>query len=595
MAETLLRRSETNSLQQVLERAAGFPNAGLRLLDRRERPEWLSWSVVFEESLQVASGLRQIGMRRGETVPLVFPTDREFFIAFFGALLAGTVPVPLYPPVRLGRLEEYHVRTASMLESVRARVVLASPRIRRILGSAIELADPELGCLVLEQLPRGKDLLPETSPDDLAMVQFSSGTTVDPKPVALTHRAVMAQVEALNRYWPDKAGVHHTGVSWLPLYHDMGLIGCVFPALERPSILTLIPPEVFVARPASWLRAISRYRATVSPAPNFAYGLCVEKVSDEEMEGVDLSCWKVALNGAEPVAPSVLRAFAERFSRWGFESRALTPVYGLSEACLAVTFSPIGRGFLSRRFERRALSDRGVAVADTDGLELVSVGRPLPGFQISIRSQEGREMGEGQVGRIWVQGPSLMKEYLHRPRSTEKTLRDGWLDTGDLGFRFEGELFVTGRAKDVLIVRGQNHAPEELERALSAVPGVRTGCVAAVSRLPEGAVTEEVWLFVEQSSSAPREAPRVLEEKCRREVLKASGVAAEQVVVVAPGTLPRTSSGKIRRAETLRRHLAAELSPPDAVSPLTLTRSWWRSSRAFQRWRLRRRGGWQRG
>jgi acyl-CoA synthetase (AMP-forming)/AMP-acid ligase II len=282
----------------------------------------------------------------------------------------------------------------------------------------VESADLELGCLVLEELPRGGQCLSVTEPDDLALVQFSSGTTVDPKPVALTHRAIMAQVRALNQFWPDTATVRHTGASWLPLYHDMGLIGCVFPALERPSILTLIPPEAFVAHPAVWLRVISRYRSTVSPAPNFAYGLCVEKVRDEELDGVDLSCWQVALNGAEPVAAPVLRKFAERFSSWGFEARALTPVYGLSEASLAVTFSPVGKGFSCRRFDRRALSERGLAVPAAEGVELVSVGRPLPGFRVAVRDSEGRERREGEVGQIWVQ-------RMHSVHERRRTSRNG--------------------------------------------------------------------------------------------------------------------------------------------------------------------------
>jgi len=590
-----MQESESTTLLEALERAARFPKTGLRLLDRTEQAEWLSWSEVYEESLGVAAGLRRLGVRRGDRVALIFPTERSFFLGFFGALLAGAVPVPLYPPVRLGRLEEYFARTASLLQSVTARVVLVSPRVRRILGQAIERADPELGCLALDELVGGDGRLPKASPGDLALVQFSSGTTVDPKPVALTHAAVMAQVAALNQFWPDTAEVRHTGASWLPLYHDMGLIGCVFPALERPSVLTLIPPEVFVARPAVWLRAISRYGATVSPAPNFAYGLCVDKIRDEEMTGVDLSCWKVALNGAEPVAPSVLRAFTERFSRWGFEPRALTPVYGLSEASLAVTFTPLGRGFYSERFDRRSLADQGLAVPDAAGVELVSVGQPLPGFRISIRDRTGKEQEEARVGRIWVQGPSLMREYLNRPVSTAEVLRNGWLDTGDLGFRLEQELFVTGRAKDVIIVRGQNHAPEELERTLSAVEGVRTGCVAAVSHLPEGAEAEEVWFFVERRAGGRLQAREEIEDRCRQEVLKASGVAADRVVVLEPGTLPRTSSGKVRRAETLRLYLSDELTPPRVVSIVLLARSWWRSSWAFLRWRSRRRGGSQVG
>ena len=586
-----MRTTEPRTLLEALERAARFPDAGLRFLDRREQAEWLEWSAVLAESRIVASGLRGLGVRNGDSVALVYPTEKDFFFAFFGALMAGAVPVPLYPPVRLGRLEEYHARTSSLLRSVGARVVLASSRVRRILGRAIADADPDLGCLVREELPQASVNLPSVGSRDLALVQFSSGTTVDPKPVALTHRAVMAQVRALNGFWPDTPELRQTGASWLPLYHDMGLIGCVFPALERPSILTLIPPELFVARPAVWLRAISRYRATVSPAPNFAYGLCVEKIRDEEMEQVDLSCWQVALNGAEPVAPSAMRAFAKRFSKWGFARRALTPVYGLSEASLAVTFSPIGRGIQARGFERRALAESGVAKSDPAGVELVSVGSPLSGFRVSVRDPTGRERGEGQVGRIWVRGPSLMREYLNRPDSTAEVLRQGWLDTGDLGFCLEGELYITGRAKDVLIVRGQNHDPSELERALWGLPGVRTGCAAAVGHRPDTAESEQIWLFVERSKSAARGAGKEIGEGCKQEILKATGVAVDRVVVLEPGTLPRTSSGKVRRAEALRLYLAGELVPPEGVSPLLLAKSWLQSSWAFRRWRLRRQGG----
>jgi fatty-acyl-CoA synthase len=588
-----MRTTEPGTLLEALERAARFPEAGLRLLDRREQAEWLGWSAVLEEAQKVAEGLHTLGIRKGDCVALVYPTEKDFFSAFFGALMAGAVPVPLYPPVRLGRLEEYHARTSSLLRAVESRVVLASPRVRKILGRAIADADPDLGCLVLEELQQARVSLPAAGSDDLALVQFSSGTTVDPKPVALTHRAVMAQVKSLNAFWPDSPEVRQTGASWLPLYHDMGLIGCVLPALERPSELTLIPPELFVARPSVWLRAISRYRATVSPAPNFAYGLCVEKIRDEEMEGIDLSCWRVALNGAEPVAPSALRAFAERFSKWGFEPRALTPVYGLSEAALAVTFSSIERHFQSQSFDRRALAEEGVAMSDPAGMELVSVGQPLPGFQISVRDPSGRERGEAHVGRIWVRGPSLMKGYLNRPDITAEALREGWLDTGDLGFCLQGELYITGRAKDALIVRGQNHDPAEIERALWALPAVRTGCAAAVSHRPDTGEAEEIWLFVERSRSACPDGEREIERACKQEILKATAVAVDRVVVLQPGTLPRTSSGKVRRAEALRQYLASELVPPKEVSVPWLAKSWLESWWALLRWRLRRRGGWQ--
>ena len=282
------------TINRLLERAAMSANGGLRILDRRERSRWLPWSEIHDQARSVAGGISAGGVAQGQRVALIYPTCEGFFDAFFGILLAGAVPVPLYPPLRLGRLDEYHDRTAAMLRAAGARLVLAEKRVRRLLGPAIEAAQTPLGCRMIDELPPAGPISLPVREDDLALVQISSGTTVDPKPVALSHRAVVAQTLRLNGFWPDGNGVVHSGVCWLPLYHDMGLIGCVFPALERGAVLTLIPPELFVARPAAWLRAISRYRATVSPAPNFAYGLCVDRVRDDELEGVDLSSWRVA-------------------------------------------------------------------------------------------------------------------------------------------------------------------------------------------------------------------------------------------------------------------------------------------------------------
>jgi acyl-CoA synthetase (AMP-forming)/AMP-acid ligase II len=572
---------EGATLNALLARASGFPEAGLRLLDRGERPLWLSWNEIAERARGVAGALAERGIVRGDRVALVFPTCADFFAAFFGALLAGAVPVPLYPPVRLGRLDEFIDRTAAMLTAVGARVVLSDARVRRLLGSVIEKARPPLGCQTPSQLGVGRYRPVSVAADDLGLVQFSSGTTVGPKPVALSHRALVAQTIRLNAFWPDSEGRQESGVSWLPLYHDMGLIGCIFPALERPAVVTLIPPEYFVSRPAVWLRAISRYGATISPAPNFAYSLCVEKIKDEELDGVDLSSWRVAMSGAEPVAPGVLRAFRDRFRRWGFRAEALTPVYGLSEAALAVTFSDIEGPFLSRRFNRDALADGGRAVADDGGIELVSVGRPLPDFELEIRDRDDRLLGPTRVGRVLVRGPSLMEGYLGRLRDTARVLRDGWLDTGDLGFILDQELYLTGRAKEVLILRGRNHAPEEVEHAVDQVVGVRTGCVVAASYLPEGADGEELVLLVEARPDGTP--PQDLMAEIERAVRAATGLHPDRVELLDPGTLPRTSSGKLRRLEALRRWRAGTLGPPAPVTTLSVARAMARSSLALAR------------
>ena len=585
----MLDDGDPRTVNRMLERAAHLSHAGIRLLDRNEKATWKPWSEIRERALRVGAGLRRLGIREGERVALVFPTSWEFFDAFFGTLLAGAVPVPLYPPVRLGRLGEYHRRTARMLERVGAAVVLADRRLRRLLGETIHRARPPHGCRLPSALPPG-ELVPATvSPDDLALVQFSSGTTMDPKPVALTHRAVMAQTVLLNRLWPDRPGLRHSGVSWLPLYHDMGLIGCIFPALERPGPLTLLPPEAFAARPALWLRVISRYRATLSSAPNFAYGLCVKKIRDQELDGVDLSCWRLAVNGAEVVVPEVLRAFQQRFAPWGLRREALTPVYGLSEAALAVTFSDRHRPFTSRRFDRGELAAGRVREAP-EGVELVSAGRPLPGFKVRIADPGGRRLGPDEVGQILVKGPSLMTGYLDQPERTAEVLgRGGWLVTGDLGLISADQLYLVGRIKDLLILRGRNHAPEEVERAVDAVEGVRTGCAVAVSWLPEEADGEVLLVLVEVRREIPPAEGPAIAERCARAVLAATGLIPERVVPLLPGSLPRTSSGKLRRREALRQYLAGELAAPAPVSPRQLAGAMARSAAAWARWSWERR------
>jgi acyl-CoA synthetase (AMP-forming)/AMP-acid ligase II len=541
---------------------------GLRILDRSESASFFSYNEVWRRALAVCGWLQREGVRPGDRVALVFPTSIEFIDGFFGTVLAGAVPVPMYPPVRLHRLDEYSARTARMLRAVSARVVLAEGRVRRVLGSAVAEASPPLGCRTLNELPDGSGEVVHRGADDLAMVQFSSGTTVDPKPVALANRAVVAQATALNGHWPDTRDCTHSGVSWLPLYHDMGLIGCVIAPVERPGTMTLIPPELFLARPAVWLRAISTYGASISVAPNFAYGLAVDKIKDSQIEGIDLSSWRVALCGAEPVVPRVLRRFIDRFSSCGLRSEALTPVYGLSEATLAVTFSDLHRPFASRVFDRELLSRDGRAEEAEQGLEMVSLGRPIPGAEVRVVGEDGVALAEGLVGDVLTRGSSIMEGYFDRPEATREVLRDGWLDTGDRGFLRDGELYLTGRTKDVLILRGRCHSPTEVEAAVDEIDGVRTGCSVAVSWLPEGADGEVLLLLVEAVRGLGENDRAAVADACRTVVRSATGLEVDRVEVLEPGTLPRTSSGKLRRQESLRLYLAGELEAPRGMTAL---------------------------
>jgi fatty-acyl-CoA synthase len=531
-------------MQRALANAARG-SLGLTFCDTQERESFLAYSELHSRAARTAGALRELGISPGDRVAIVLPTGVSFMDAFFGALLAGAIPVPLYPPVRLGRLGEFHARTARMLEVCGARIVLSDARISRLLGVAVSRARPALG---LHKLPLQGTALEELGDsNDLALIQFSSGTTVDPKPVALTHSNVLHNVAAIESFIPENDA--QAGVSWLPLYHDMGLIGCLLLAVYRPGPLTLLGPEVFLGRPALWLRAIARHKATVSVAPNFAYGLCLRRIKDEEVRGIDLSSWKLALNGAEPVAPQVLRNFAERFSANGFDARALMPVYGLSEASLAVTFTPAARG--ARTLQRGAR-------------ELASVGTPLPGVEVRV-----------DEGRILVRGPSIMRGYFGNDEATKAVLRDGWLDTGDLGFIEEGELFVAGRAKDIIVLRGANHAPQEFEDALDGLEGVRPGCAAAVAlHTQEG---EELAMLVELDGETVG-----LAEAVSVRVVERTGIKPHLVQLLAPGTLPRTSSGKLRRTEAARQLEAGELKAPDAVTLLHVAKEMARS--ALARW-----------
>jgi len=498
----------------------------------------------------------------------VLRTEPAFLDAFFGALHAGAVPVPLYPPVRLGRMDEYVEATARMLRVSGARVLVTSGSVARVIGRAVAAAGPglELGVLDASGLPEGRETSVPRAGGDLALVQFSSGSTVDPKPVALSHASLAAQVSSLVVLVAPTA--EDVLVSWLPLYHDMGLIGCLLGAASYPGPLVLIPPEHFLARPALWLRAVARHRGTISAAPHFAYAYAADRVRDADLAGLSLASWRIALDGAEPVTTGALHRFAARFAPFGLDPGALMPVYGLSEAALAVTFSPSGRPPLAERVDPASLRSGLVTPGER---EVVSVGAPIPGVEVEVRGEDGGALPERRLGRIHVRGPSLMQGYMGDPAATSRALRDGWLDTGDLGFHARGELFVHGRAKDVVVVRGANHAPEEFEACLAAVEGLRPGCAVAVGFLPDGGDGEELLLLAERIR-AWRGDPAALAGAVREAVSSRTGVRPHTVRILEPGTLPRTSSGKMRRREALRRFQAGTLLPPRKVNVLSVAR-----------------------
>jgi acyl-CoA synthetase (AMP-forming)/AMP-acid ligase II len=426
------------------------------------------------------------------------------------------------------------------------------------------------------------------APDAPAFLQFSSGTTLEPKAVVVSHAGLLHNLEMMDdlfRHFDVHDEAERGGVCWLPLYHDMGLVGCMFVGLYHPGTVTYIGPELFLAKPALWLQTLSRYRAVISPAPDFAYGLCLARVKDEDMEGVDLSHWKLALDGAEPIDPGVLDRFTQRFARWGFRAEALTPVYGLAEAGLAVTFADPWSPPRVTEFDRARLSERGEASPGT-GRRLPSVGRPLPGVQVEIRDERGRRMEEDRVGRVMIKGPSVTTAYYNDPELTAQTVRHGWLDTGDLGFFHQGELYVSGRVKDLIIIRGRNYAPQEIEALAAGIPGVRTGCVAAVGHSVDGQ-GEQLVIFAEKDRRVPRPDEEIAAEIHAR-IVTGISLVPHRVEILAPGTLPRTSSGKMRRRDALQMFLSGHLVPPEKVRALEVVKHLGRSQLAWARFRLRR-------
>ena len=525
--------TEPKTLAQCLERAAGT-NVGVHFGGRAgsDSDTYHSYADIHERATGVAAGLRSLGIVEGDRVAVAIPTSIEFYDGFFGAVLAGAVPVSLPLPRRFGPVDDYLRSTEGMLHACAARILLASERNKSLLSRApTELGTRCVSELRLSELREGPQAKVEVSTDALSLVQFSSGTTDAPKAVALTHAQVLANVHAIFAAfltaYPESHGFEHRGVSWLPLYHDMGLVGSFLTALVRPSPLALMSPELFVARPARWLQAISHYRASVSAAPHFAYAMCLERIRDDEIEGIDLSSWRLALDGAEAVTPTTLERFYDRFRHYGLREEALTPVYGLAEAGLAVTFSPPKRRFRVRTFE---------------GRPIVSAGEPLPGFEVKIAHEANGS------GRVLVRGPSIMSGYLGNDAATKSALVDGWLDTGDEGFLDDGELFLTGRDRDKVVLRGGNYAPELFEEALEGVAGVRTGAVVATSIVTDGG--EELVILAESKSPEPdavKSISAVLSER--------TGFVPHRVVLLDPGELPRTSSGKLRREEAARRFL----------------------------------------
>ncbi len=522
----------------------------IQILDENGCTDELTYRALHRDGVAAAEALIARGVQPGDTVAIMLPSSRAYFVTFTGVLLAGAVPVPLYPPARRSQLADHLRRHIGILGNARAALLVTVPEAVRLGHLLRSNVDSLYDVVVPESLSGASDsdvLRPRSG--DLALVQYTSGSTGQPKGVALTHHNLLSNIRAMGQ--AAAVSPDDVFVSWLPLYHDMGLIGAWLSPLYFGIPLVVMPPQVFLTDPSRWLRTIHAHQATISAGPNFAYELCLNKIDDTELEQVDLGSWRLAFNGAEPVSPATIERFTERFSRFGFRWEAMTPVYGLAESSVGLAFPPLGRGPLVDHIDRDTFVRSGRAepstAAEPDRLRFVACGRPLPGHEIRLVDGAGREVGERIEGRIQFRGPSATRGYLHNSEATRSLLRGDWLDTGDLGYLADAELYVTGRVKDVIIRAGRNLHPTELEEAVGRIDGVRKGCVAvfACTDPAEGA---ERLVVLAETRATDEDTKTALRAAITSATVDLLDAAPDDVVLAPPGTVLKTSSGKIRRA-----------------------------------------------
>src|SRR5262245_10381269 len=523
----------------------------ITILDGEQEEARLTYADLARDMDAIAAGLQREGLEPGQAVAIMLPTGRDFFAAYYGVLAAGGIPVPIYPPLRLAQLADHVRRQAGILQSAVARC-LVTVREAKPVGSLLRGQVPSLARVVTVDDLREHAARPTPVPikaDDIAFIQDRSGSTGNPKGVVLTHANLLANVRAMVR--ATGATSEDVFVSWLPLYHDMGLIGAWLCPLYGGLPLVVMSPLHFLSRPSRWLWAIHRYRGTISAGPNFAYELAASRIDERELEGLDLASGKWAFNGAEPVSAETMTRFAARFARYGFDPNTLAPVYGLAECALDLAFPPGRRGVLVDRIDRERLAAARIAApaaaGDADAVGIVACGRPLAGYQMRIADGAGHELPERHVGRVEFKGPSATSGYYNNPEATAALFDAGWIDTGDLGYIAEGELYLTGRSKDMMIRGGQNVYPYELEEAVGAVPGIRKGCVAVFGVGDPATGTERIVVLAETRET---DAAKRAELTAQINALAADliGRPADEVMLAPPHSVLKTSSGKIRRA-----------------------------------------------
>ncbi len=513
-----------------------------------------------------AGRLIAAGIRPGDRVALIAETSAEFVRLFFGAIYAGALPTPLPLPTSFGGRDAYVEQIRTQLLSCDPRLVLSPPGLFALVADA---AAPIAGCAARDwaaflATPAADAVLPVAAGDDIAYLQYSSGSTRFPHGVAVTHRALLANLagHATCTQVQDDDRI----VSWLPFYHDMGLVGCLLSPLASQMSADYIATEDFARRPLSWLTLVSRNEGhTLSYSPTFGYDICARRISTQVDVAArfDLSRWRVAGNGADMIRPDVMQAFVDAFAVAGFEASAFLPSYGLAEATLAVSMMPLGEGIVTDLVDERVLSGDGYAgvcanIHPPRYRAIVNCGKPLPGLAVEVRDAAGAPLADRHIGGIFVAGEGVMAGYFRDAAATAACLSDGWLDTGDMGYLVGGYIYIVGRAKDMIIINGKNHWPQDIEWAIEQLPGFKAGDIAAFAITTPGG--EEAPAVLVQCRISDIGERTKLREAIRSKVRAITGMSCV-VELVPPRTLPRTSSGKLSRSKARSQYLSGEIQP----------------------------------
>lgn len=554
-----MRYADFPTLVEALDYAAQG-SAGMNFYDRRNQLKAeLKYRDLKSKAITGARRLLSLNLKKGDRVAIIAETSVCFVEAFFACQYAGLVAVPLAIPMGVGQRESYTVKLQGLLASCKPSVIISSNEWLSLINTANADAT-KVHILSTDDFKALSEIdmeLQLPSPDDIAYLQYTSGSTRFPRGVIITHREIMSNLQAIS-HDGIKLRDGDRCISWLPFYHDMGLVGFVLTPVATQLSVDYLSTQDFAMRPMQWLKLMSKNRCTISVAPPFGYNLCLRRANDKELDELDLSCWRVAGVGAEPISAEQLNQFGEYFSKVNFDRKAFMPCYGLAENALAVSFGEEASGPLVNRVDRNILENQGRAVAPTKDTQAISTfvncGKALPGHLIEIRNEVGVPQPECKIGHIYISGPSLMSGYFQDLASQKEIQSTGWMDTGDLGYLLNGYLYVTGRIKDLIIIRGRNIWPQDIEYIAEQEPEIHSGdAIAFVTS------QERIVLQIQCRVSGEERRAQIVHSLYAR-IQSEFGISVD-IELLPPHSIPRTSSGKPARAEAKKRYLTAFANP----------------------------------